>query len=1722
MDSARAAGRTGSPGASRLADVPRALRQGLPRLGGLDAPALREPLTVFQKIGFELLPLLGFIDRGGVSADAADHYADLLANDALDEATALAVGAELLRQGVVLEESVADAIRDAVGDLPEESETESAGRTGDVGADLGDAARWTPGLPGGRLILMADTFEPDDTPATCGSIPTDGTPQDRSLDPAGDNDYVCFDAACGDSILIEGLPIPPATTGPDTFFELFDPDGFMIAADDDDGIGLLSLISTPADKTGTHVLRVRGFSATTTGNYRLTVLTTPGTCTVLDPTEPNETAASCAPLPTDGTYTSHWIRPLGDQDWFCFDVTECGTAIVVDLNETGETLPTERIQVFNPSGLERLNTTSTTPQTVLAMEVGTWTVLITGSTAPGANPLYDNGVDNNIVQYDFSVALNPPTGPCDALEPDNEQGACSPLPLDGTPVAGHSISPTGDEDWFCLQLDCNDTISITVTPIPTGDPTSLRPRIELWGPTSTALVLSVTGTVNGNPITLNRAANHAGTWFARVLRASTASAAVQVGPYEISALRTAVPNALCDPYEADSAPDQCVPPADLMGGLQSKAIFPARDEDWICLGMLTCGDTVAIETFATPPANLATNTIVDLYRLPNTTTTVATNNDKVAGNVFSLVSYTLSSPAQNGSYVARVRGSSTTITGPYDVGVTVTVDDCPEPDAFEPDGSPALCNPLPATGTPVLGHNIFPVGDLDYFCVDLACGDNLDVTVTPTTGSLRPIIQVTNPDGLVLGTVTSPAAGTPITFSNTNNDAGTYSVRVSGSTNTIGGYRIEASTSPGLCLLDPFEPDNDRASCRAVSLPVTESRALNPLTDSDYYCFLLDCGEGVSVTLTPSPTLRAILRLRSPTNGILTTVTAAAAGDVITLVDAVATPGQYAIEVDGSSNTTGLYDITIESFAGFQCVDDYEPDATRDACQPIPTDGTRQVRTLLPHPDEDWACFQVTDCGLRITVETLPPSPLWDDADTEIQLYNPSGLLVASDETSGAAPDYSRIVYTMRETDELGEWAVRIFPDVATSAGDEGQYDLSVRAEDVKLYPIVPPVEVTLLPDATQLDAQALTEVTIGGGDYAVFVEANPFIDISATGAPLGADGLSAHPGIPIGFPFNFFGNTYTEAVEQDNGLLTFSDPTWIAGIGNECIPDASTPNEYIAAFWEDLQQGVGAAEVYVQTLGAPGSQMFICQFDQNPIPGGTNVTLEIILYEGTHEIEFRYGTMTGPAADGNSATVGLEDLTGTNGVQFSCNTPFGFSGSSIRFVPGVPPEVVLVDYPSDAACYGSYDVAADTAAFIDIAATGNLIAPDFTDDSFRTIPFPLAFPYFGLLESGVINVGSNGFVNFGTGATALTNQCPLPNATAPNGTIAPLWDDLFPVAGTSAAYWEVFGTPGSGSASMVIQWTDWARFGCSTTSHLTFEVVLYETGLIELRYLDVDAGTCSTFSPTLGIEDRNGTSGVTYACATASGGGPIASSGMRVTFTPAGPPPARFTWLDPPTLEELGTGPTYLHPLDGACEVLLNVLVRDPSTCCPLTAEELVELPDRGGPAITVQPQLADGCMFLWPPAHGHADFTLAETGIEAVDLCGNGAELRFSAQSSSSQAEDDPDLGDGSSVDDVMISPDGQTISLRAERSGACGPMDRTYTLYVEAVDSLGNVSVSEPFSVCVYHDQGHEPPGPYRSANPGSSSDDTRPGWTEGGYGVGCGPGCSLECDPTQDLP
>jgi gliding motility-associated-like protein len=168
---------------------------------------------------------------------------------------------------------------------------------------------------------------------------------------------------------------------------------------------------------------------------------------------------------------------------------------------------------------------------------------------------------------------------------------------------------------------------------------------------------------------------------------------------------------------------------------------------------------------------------------------------------------------------------------------------------------------------------------------------------------------------------------------------------------------------------------------------------------------------------------------------------------------------------------------------------------------------------------------------------------------------------------------------------------------------------------------------------------------------------------------PLASDGP-----FPIGFNFTFFGTSYSQFYVSANGLVMFTDPD---GLYNTevTIPAASTPNNYIAPFWDNLSILDGGNVLYT-TVGASPNRKCIIQyknigFDPITTPFGT---FSVILYETTNIIQIQYRLIVDPysaKSHGESATIGLENSDGSSGVLFAYHEVDAvYSEDAISFTP--------------------------------------------------------------------------------------------------------------------------------------------------------------------------------------------------------------------------------------------------------------------------------------------------------------------------------------------------------------------------------------------------------------------------------------------------------------------
>ncbi|MDC3305586.1 T9SS type A sorting domain-containing protein, partial [Flavobacteriales bacterium] len=151
---------------------------------------------------------------------------------------------------------------------------------------------------------------------------------------------------------------------------------------------------------------------------------------------------------------------------------------------------------------------------------------------------------------------------------------------------------------------------------------------------------------------------------------------------------------------------------------------------------------------------------------------------------------------------------------------------------------------------------------------------------------------------------------------------------------------------------------------------------------------------------------------------------------------------------------------------------------------------------------------------------------------------------------------------------------------------------------------------------------------------------------------------------IQIGFPFKFYGLTYTSLVVCDNGYITFDTTLANTSSGysiNNAIPNpvpnpfGQDPYNAIMAPWHDVLLatpfGTGNGSVFISKTGIAPNRRFIATWCAAAMFSCTDSinTFQIVLHEDTDKIETFIDTKRSCSWNSGAAVHGLVDATSTN-----------------------------------------------------------------------------------------------------------------------------------------------------------------------------------------------------------------------------------------------------------------------------------------------------------------------------------------------------------------------------------------------------------------------------------------------------------------------------------------
>ena len=178
------------------------------------------------------------------------------------------------------------------------------------------------------------------------------------------------------------------------------------------------------------------------------------------------------------------------------------------------------------------------------------------------------------------------------------------------------------------------------------------------------------------------------------------------------------------------------------------------------------------------------------------------------------------------------------------------------------------------------------------------------------------------------------------------------------------------------------------------------------------------------------------------------------------------------------------------------------------------------------------------------------------------------------------------------------------------------------------------------------------------------------WIDASGGTALPGGDDVGLGP-FPIGFNFEFYGKRYSDFYVNTNGQLLFG--TGSGSYANTNMPNSAEPNNFVAAFWDDLT--CGSTCLHYQLYGLPPHRYLVVEWLAAGRYGGADsYTFEIVLYESSNIVLLQYQRMSGDRAAGQGASIGIEDESGAQGIQYlydgAPNDNLVHDQLAVRFAP--------------------------------------------------------------------------------------------------------------------------------------------------------------------------------------------------------------------------------------------------------------------------------------------------------------------------------------------------------------------------------------------------------------------------------------------------------------------
>jgi hypothetical protein len=163
-------------------------------------------------------------------------------------------------------------------------------------------------------------------------------------------------------------------------------------------------------------------------------------------------------------------------------------------------------------------------------------------------------------------------------------------------------------------------------------------------------------------------------------------------------------------------------------------------------------------------------------------------------------------------------------------------------------------------------------------------------------------------------------------------------------------------------------------------------------------------------------------------------------------------------------------------------------------------------------------------------------------------------------------------------------------------------------------------------------------------------------------------------------FPVKLYGESYTSAWINSNGLITFKDPMYFGWIGSapDTLPSPAAegkPNAAVYAFWDDWVLDA-SSKIATKSSGTAHNRQWIVEWRNVYLFGDTTARASFeVIFNETGQVSLAYADLstTNPLERGSGATVGIENASGTIAFQYSTQQAVLSSGQGVTFRPNPP-----------------------------------------------------------------------------------------------------------------------------------------------------------------------------------------------------------------------------------------------------------------------------------------------------------------------------------------------------------------------------------------------------------------------------------------------------------------